>query len=73
LSSVAESVVRARELGDLRGLFGGIVGIIVSISAGFIWKAISPVSVYMLLVAATIVAGAVLTTMPETLKMKREI
>ena len=59
--------------GGLLGLFGGIVGIIVPISAGFIWNAISPVSVLMLLVVATIVAGAVLTSMPETLKMKREI
>jgi MFS family permease len=59
--------------GGLLGLFGGIVGIIVPISAGLIWNAISPLSVLILLVAATIVAGAVLTTMPETLKMKREI
>ena len=59
--------------GGLLGLFGGIVGIIVPISAGFIWNAISPVSVLMLLVVDTIVAGAVLTSMPETLKMKREI
>jgi MFS family permease len=59
--------------GGLLGLFGGIVGIIVPISAGFIWNAVSPLSVLLLLVASTIVGGAVLTTMPETLRMKREI
>lgn len=59
--------------GGLLGLFGGIVGIIVPVSAGFIWNALSPLSVLLLLVASVVVGGLVLTTMPETLRMKREI
>ncbi len=59
--------------GGLLGLFGGIVGIIVPITAGFIWNSISPISILLLLVSTTVLGGAGLTTMPETLKMKREI
>jgi MFS family permease len=59
--------------GGLLGLFGGIVGIIVPITAGYIWTAINPLSVLVLLIGSTIVAGMVLTTMPETLKMERKI
>ncbi len=59
--------------GGLLGLFMGIVGIIVPISAGFLWNAISPLSVLLLLIASTALAIVVLSTMPETLKMKREI
>ncbi len=59
--------------GGLLGLFGGIVGIIMPITAGFMWNSLTPVSVLLLLIASTVVGGAVLTTMPETLKMKREI
>jgi MFS family permease len=59
--------------GGLLGLCGGIVGIIVPITAGFIWNMISPLSVLILLICSVLVGGAVLTTMPETLKMKREV
>jgi MFS family permease len=59
--------------GGLLGLFGGIVGIIVPISAGFLWNAINPLSVLLLLIASAALAAVVLSTMPETLKMKREI
>jgi len=59
--------------GGLLGLFGGIVGIVVPVSAGWIWNVAGPASVLTLLIASTVVGGAVLTTMPETLKMKREI
>jgi MFS family permease len=59
--------------GGLLGLFGGVVGIIVPITAGYIWNMISPLSVLLLLICSAIVGGAVLTTMPETLKMERKI
>ena len=59
--------------GGLLGLFGGIVGIIVPISAGFLWNAINPLSVLLLLITSSVLGAAVLSTVPETLKMKREI
>jgi len=59
--------------GGLLGLFGGIVGIIVPITAGYIWTVINPLSVLVLLIGSTIVAGMILTTMPETLKIERKI
>jgi hypothetical protein len=59
--------------GGLLGLFGGIVGIIVPVSAGVIWNSVSPLAVLALLIVSVIIGGAVLTTIPETLKMIREI
>ena len=54
----------------LLGLFGGIVGIVVPISAGLLWNAINPTSVLSFLLSATAVGGLVLTVIPETLKLK---
>ena len=59
--------------GGLLGLFGGVVGMIVPITAGYIWSASSPLGVLILIFGATILGAAVLTTVPETLKMTREI
>ncbi len=59
--------------GGMLGLFGGMVGVIVPITAGYMWGALSPVSVLLLLFGSVLAAGAVLTTMPETLKMERKI
>ncbi|MGD0803742.1 MAG: MFS transporter [Candidatus Bathyarchaeia archaeon] len=81
LGSVTGNAIRAEIVpisllgswGGLLGLFGGFVGIIVPITAGFIWGAVSPLSVLLLLVASTIIAGAVLITVPESLKLEREI
>jgi len=81
LSFVTSNAMRAEIMpisllgswGGLLGLFSGIVGIIVPVSAGFIWSIISPVSVLMLLIVSVAIGGAVLTTMPETLKMAREL
>ena len=57
----------------LIGLFMGIVGIIVPISAGFLWNAINPLSVLLLLIASTVLAAVALSTIPESLKIKRVI
>jgi MFS family permease len=55
----------------LLGLFGGVVGIIVPISAGILWNSIQPTSVLVFLLAATALGGIVLTSIPETLKLKK--
>jgi Na+/melibiose symporter-like transporter len=55
----------------LLGLFGGVVGIIVPISAGVLWNSIQPTSVLVFLIAATALGGVVLTSIPETLRLKK--
>jgi len=56
----------------LLGLFGGIVGIIVPISAGLLWNVLSPSYVIAVLVVSQLAASAVLLTVPESLGLKRE-
>ena len=81
LGSVTGNAIRAEIVpisllgswGGLLGLFTGFVGIIVPVTAGYIWGVINPLSVLLMLSASVIVAGAVLTTMPESLKLRREL
>jgi ACS family glucarate transporter-like MFS transporter len=54
----------------LLGLFGGVVGIIVPISAGLLWNVVNPTSVLLMLIASTVLAGGALATIPETLNLK---
>jgi MFS family permease len=56
----------------LLGLFGGVVGIIVPVSAGLLWNALSPAYVIAILLVSQIAASAVLLTVPESLGLKRE-
>ncbi len=54
----------------LLGLFSGVVGIIVPISAGLLWNVVNPTSVLLMLIASTVLAGGALATIPETLNLK---
>ena len=55
----------------LLGLFGGVVCIIVPISAGVLWNSIQPTAVLLFLIASSAIGGVVLTSIPETLKLKK--
>lgn len=57
----------------LLGLFGGIVGIIIPVSAGLLWNAVNPASVLILLILSQAIAACVLFTIPETLKLKTNV
>ncbi len=57
----------------LLGLFGGVVGIIIPVSAGLLWNALSPAYVIAILVTSQLAASAVLLTVPESLRLKREV
>jgi hypothetical protein len=46
---------------------------IVPVTAGYIWSTISPQSVLLLIAGGAIIGAAVLTTIPESLNMAREI
>ncbi len=59
--------------GGILGFFGGIVGIIIPVTAGYIWNTISPQSVLLLIAGGAIIGILVLTTVPESLNMAREI
>jgi MFS family permease len=59
--------------GGVLGLFGGIIGVVVPLAAGYLWSALSPLSVILILVVSVVVAAVALSAMPETLKIERKI
>jgi MFS family permease len=59
--------------GGVLGLFGGIIGVVVPLVAGYMWRMLSPLSVILILIVSVVVAAIGLSAMPETLKMERKI
>lgn len=59
--------------GGMLGVFAGVVGMIVPVTAGYIWASFSPIGVLLLIAGGAIIGAAVLTTVPETLNLTREI
>ncbi|MCX6641943.1 MAG: MFS transporter [Candidatus Bathyarchaeota archaeon] len=59
--------------GGILGFFGGIVGMIVPVTAGYIWSTVNPQGVLILIAGGALIGAAVLTTVPESLNMAREI